>query len=193
MRQIEAEREAKLLRLLTRQWQNWQSPGPHTFMPGFLSDPLSQVFRPRRTERGPPGFFSQTCATPNALCVMTAVVFRPGALPARILELPGWCSPMDPIVTASSKHPTMQTLTEGGPVALPCSFPCPLPCFVSDRISTLWTVLKFAPGAHGTAWCFYADHQTDGVDGVGVVVPLTVQMDREDWLAQPLPPRGFCF
>lgn len=40
---------------------------------------------------------------------------------------------------------------------------------------------------------FIADHRTDGVDGVGVAVPLTVQMDREDWLAQPLPPWGFVF
>lgn len=40
---------------------------------------------------------------------------------------------------------------------------------------------------------FIADHRTDGVDGVGVAVPLTVQNGREDWLAQPLPPWGFCF
>ena len=31
------------------------------------------------------------------------------------------------------------------------------------------------------------------MDGGGVAVPLTVQMELEDWLAQPLPPPGFCF
>lgn len=195
MRHVESESGERCLSLLIRQWQNQPTPGFHAFIPDSQSQAL-QAFLPQQD----PGWLSWASSQrpvllPMLLCVLVAMRFRTGASLGKIPVLSGQCWPRDFLVKLNHLgryrgwlccFALFLCLSSG-------LFWVRVLCHASWKGSLTVAVLKFAPGAWGTAWRFYPAHWTYGIDGVGVMVPLSVQMGLETWPAQPLPLPGFYF